>query len=973
MSLPRIPQTLVDAVRRNNCVLFVGAGLSQGAGLPSWTGLLSRLLSWYDQNGIRLADLADIQKLIEEKDLLLAAEAIKDVVNPEIFRRALSSIIEDESLSPSATHLLLPTIPFAAVLTSNYDRLLEKAYGKVAQLPLVITHNSGTALTAALHERRFYILKVHGTIEHIETIILGRRSYRELMHGNEAYVEHLRTLLRTKTLLFVGFSLSDPDLRLILDREQIIWGGHANIHYALMNAVELNSVQRKEWERDYGIQILSYEPSNEYHPEVGEFLKELGRQVAASEESLSLQSSQPEAGAAEHSPDSVALPDSKTETEVPAGHDQIDEAIRALTHALGDETNVREGHIPKNVDHFQLLRLQLLTATWLVDSIPGSMLGTHEVNRLYLYRERLRPTSREFMELLRMLVDEALDNVPGWFWFRSFEADVVEAAILNLTLTDPHSSVRYSAFNLLAKARVPLPDGYEEHLSRAVTLDGSPEVRRAVVSYLGSVGRESYLPAIGSALVDKDARVRYEAKESKLLVLARTDPERAVVELLTETGVEARSVLNELLPRTAEIHLETLRKAREHPDRDVKLFAVNDLVRRGELTTEDANALLQDKDSSVKAAAYRFLIERGTEFDPGDLVLDLPDDAFGRQMPRKMIVRPSPRFDKNEILMMFFRRYDFDRLLDFTNWDNAANSVAYRALAVGHFPRFAERLRANLSDEFAGAAEACYQEQLAYWEENLRRDDSRPKEAMPRWENLLSGGLLSGAFRAPPSERPKVTPQSMARSHVEYIKTELIKSALTGLAEHGEESDIVFGRRYLYHDDYDLRLEAVRIVSRFGTGGDASDLIKIAKSSDGILPELAARGAVRVSGFNPDVIKNLLETRDEVLVSVVISELISYDDKDAAGALVESFLNDESASVRNKIVAFFISRFTHEQLEQLLTRYISAGMYYYDVVCRLDGVLYAPSVIAEHIRNEAAGEIQSCVWTVPMTEVPSRL
>jgi SIR2-like domain len=210
MSLPRIPLTLVDAVRRNDCVLFVGAGLSQGAGLPGWVGLLNRILSWYDENGVRLADLADIQRLIEEKDLLPAAEAIKDGVNPEIFRRTLSSIMDDESISPSPTHLLLPTIPFAAVLTSNYDRLLERAYGKVAHLPWVITHSSGTALTAALHERRFYILKVHGTIEHVETIVLGRRSYRELMHGNEAYVEHIRTLLRTKTLLFVGFSLSDP-------------------------------------------------------------------------------------------------------------------------------------------------------------------------------------------------------------------------------------------------------------------------------------------------------------------------------------------------------------------------------------------------------------------------------------------------------------------------------------------------------------------------------------------------------------------------------------------------------------------------------------------------------------------------------------------------------------------------------------------------------------------------------------------
>jgi hypothetical protein len=43
MNLPRIPPMLVDAVRRGDCVLFVGGGLSQGVGLLGWTGLLNHL------------------------------------------------------------------------------------------------------------------------------------------------------------------------------------------------------------------------------------------------------------------------------------------------------------------------------------------------------------------------------------------------------------------------------------------------------------------------------------------------------------------------------------------------------------------------------------------------------------------------------------------------------------------------------------------------------------------------------------------------------------------------------------------------------------------------------------------------------------------------------------------------------------------------------------------------------------------
>ncbi len=37
-----IPEGLIDQITEGNCVVFVGAGLSQGAGLPGWPDLLRR-------------------------------------------------------------------------------------------------------------------------------------------------------------------------------------------------------------------------------------------------------------------------------------------------------------------------------------------------------------------------------------------------------------------------------------------------------------------------------------------------------------------------------------------------------------------------------------------------------------------------------------------------------------------------------------------------------------------------------------------------------------------------------------------------------------------------------------------------------------------------------------------------------------------------------------------------------------------
>ena len=174
---------LVEAVRRRDCVLFVGAGLSQAADLPGGKGLFTRMFNWCEQNGFPISKRDSIEDLIGKGNLLLAAGAIKDDIGPEMFRRLLEDVFDDPNVLPTATHMLLPKIPFAAVLTSNYDKLLETAYARYTTAPHVITHTDAAELMTSLQGRRFYVLKVHGTINKAETIILGAKSYRDLQHA----------------------------------------------------------------------------------------------------------------------------------------------------------------------------------------------------------------------------------------------------------------------------------------------------------------------------------------------------------------------------------------------------------------------------------------------------------------------------------------------------------------------------------------------------------------------------------------------------------------------------------------------------------------------------------------------------------------------------------------------------------------------------------------------------------------------
>lgn len=823
MAIPQISPMLVDTVRRRECVLFVGAGLSQAAGLPGWKGLFPRIFNWCQRNGITIPDREPLEELIGQGNLLLAAGTIKDAIGEVLFRRLLVDIFDDPNVSPTATHLLLPKIPFTAVLTSNYDKLLETAYARHTRMPQVITHTDTAELMAALQGRRFYLLKVHGTIDQIGTIILGNRSYRDLMHGNAAYTEHLKTVFRTRTVLFAGFSLSDPDLRLLLDQEQVLAKGNTNMHFALINTGEFNPHVKNELERDYNISLIPYEPTNEYHPEVEEFFNELARLAEEGHDAFSQQLSQPETA---DGATSVEAPESGLIAhEQHPGREQMSEIVRSLGDSNSPTDAKRDESGRAGLDDFQLLRLQLYAVARLPRYVPSSMLGTHEANRLFQHRERLKADGQEYFSLLRMSVEDAPGYIPGWYWFSDMKPAGVEKLILHLGFTDYHAGVRQGAFNLLASAAVPIPVPNNEHydFTAVVISDGSAEVRKAALSYLGQVAGAEYLPVIGSALVNEVAGVRRVANHIKYLVLARIDPERAVGELLEDSGTEIRSVLDRSDPKVLSIPM--LQKAFQHTDKEIRLFAALELQRRGELSAKEATSLTEEKDDELRAVGYSALIKQNVEVSVQEYNLLGLRHNYDRQFGRNSLGYKSRAVDGESLVLAAFNRYSADELSKMIDWtEGGAGPEAYRALAVRHFSEAGSRIRADLSEDFEPTATEFYGQKLEEWTEHYgnRVTSSSTSEPLDTTSSMMLGW---GLFRR--SRESQHTPESMARWATEQMRSEFIAAALAGLAAHGDAADVEFGHKHLYHTEYDVRVEAVRVVSRLGGAEDFVDLIKI--------------------------------------------------------------------------------------------------------------------------------------------------
>lgn len=273
--LVNIPNELIEKMCNNDVALFIGAGLSMQAGFPSWNSLLEQMIIWSEKNDNRI-DKDDLLRLLEKGEYLLVAEEIREQLSNTLFETFMRQIFQDSSKKITDVHRILTKLPVNYILTTNYDILLEDAYLNYSKLPVAKYTQEDIVNIANFktNSNSRSIVKLHGDIERIETLILGKKGYREQIYNNKVIKYFLNAIFMVKTLLFVGASLRDPDILLILEELQVYLKGYGNIHYALMNSKEIGNIEKKSLLENYNIQVITYD-ATKGHPEIYEILQSI--------------------------------------------------------------------------------------------------------------------------------------------------------------------------------------------------------------------------------------------------------------------------------------------------------------------------------------------------------------------------------------------------------------------------------------------------------------------------------------------------------------------------------------------------------------------------------------------------------------------------------------------------------------------------------------------------------------------------
>jgi hypothetical protein len=339
-SLADSPQiaALAGHVRAGRCALFVGAGLSRAAGLPTWGELIDAIVeaatpwaagvgrpasahgndpetirralgdaraealcrsigaAWgQGWDGPARADLtaraldivlhdtrvrAELRALATARRFAELAGHCRDLLGRDVFHAEVRRLLRPTRDLP-ATHRAIVRTPFSCVITTNFDTLLEEAFAHYGGqgVPRAPTGAELTQHGTLLLDRGFFVLKAHGDAARPDTMVFTADDYRRVIHANPAFQSVLGGILLTNAVLFVGYSLSDTNFRLLLDNHLTIFEGNVPPRYAIME--DVGPAESEILWKTARLQVLSY--PKDQHGEVERCLVALAGLVAAEE------------------------------------------------------------------------------------------------------------------------------------------------------------------------------------------------------------------------------------------------------------------------------------------------------------------------------------------------------------------------------------------------------------------------------------------------------------------------------------------------------------------------------------------------------------------------------------------------------------------------------------------------------------------------------------------------------------------
>lgn len=183
---------ILELIKKNELILFVGSGLSTHAGIVSAQNLSKKIC----------------QAIPIKQDVSL--EKASEYYSNKFDNDALYTLIEKEINSSTSVnldlHKKLSTLKISTLITTNWDKLLEITWKEsMADVQVLVSQDQ----IINYQDLKPGIFKIHGDLDNRDLLVTTEQQYDNYSKTHDFMLTRLKSLLQNKSILFIGYSLSD--------------------------------------------------------------------------------------------------------------------------------------------------------------------------------------------------------------------------------------------------------------------------------------------------------------------------------------------------------------------------------------------------------------------------------------------------------------------------------------------------------------------------------------------------------------------------------------------------------------------------------------------------------------------------------------------------------------------------------------------------------------------------------------------
>ena len=242
----------INELQKTTFVPFVGAGMSVPFGYRTWNEFLKKVTASLTEKKNR----TEVYNTLRKGEYLEAAGLLNDFTNNALMGDVEKEFKESRMTTPGHNYIsLLKNNGVKRYITTNYDSVIEKNYtANGDELEVVIPGKTTKNAFQNINRRKApYVIKLHGTYNDPESIVLTKSQYDKKYKGTMPFF--IRNLWKNNVFLFIGCGLQKDYL--INELSSLARKSLYNWNYAI---VEYPRNKRKIKEKEEYLRSLKIHP-----------------------------------------------------------------------------------------------------------------------------------------------------------------------------------------------------------------------------------------------------------------------------------------------------------------------------------------------------------------------------------------------------------------------------------------------------------------------------------------------------------------------------------------------------------------------------------------------------------------------------------------------------------------------------------------------------------------------------------------